>query len=60
MRDEFTEMMQSLSRIEAKLDAVKERNDEHGVRLATLEKRFWTGVGAMFISIAAYIKTLFQ
>jgi hypothetical protein len=60
MRDEFTEMMQSLSRIEAKLDSVKERNDEHGVRLATLEKKFWTGIGAMFISIAAYIKTLFQ
>ncbi len=60
MRDDFTQMMQSLSRIEAKLDAVKEKNDEHGQRLATLEKRFWTGVGAMFISIAAYIKTLFQ
>lgn len=60
MDDNVTKMMQSLSRIEAKLDAVKERNDDHGVRLGTLEKRFWTGVGAMFISIAAYVKTLFQ
>ena len=60
MDDKVTQMMQSLSRIEAKLDAVKERNDDHGTRLGTLEKRFWTGVGAMFISIAAYIKTLFQ
>lgn len=55
-----SEMMQALGRIEGKLDAVVKQGDDHHARLGTLEKRFWTGVGAMFISIAAYVKTLFQ
>lgn len=60
MTEEIAQMMRSLSRIEAKLDALKERTDDHQVRLGTMEKKFWTGVGAMFISIAAYVKTLFH
>ena len=55
-----SDMMQALGRIEGKLDAVVKQGDDHNARLGTLEKRFWTGVGAMFISIAAYVKTLFH
>lgn len=57
--DKLNEIARAVARIETKLDAHKERLDSHGSRIGTLEKKFWTALGAFFLSIATYVKSLF-
>jgi chromosome segregation ATPase len=57
--DKINEIANAVARIETKLDAHKERLDDSASRIHTLERKFWTALGAFFLSIATYIKSLF-
>ena len=59
MKDPITEILEAIARVETKIDHHNERLGEYGKRITSLEKKWWTSLGAIVLSAITYIKTLF-
>ena len=53
-------ILQSVARIETKIDHHQEKINDHQRRINGMEKKWWTTLGAFALSIGAYIKSMFQ
>ncbi len=54
------EIIERLTRIEAKTDVLIEQKHDHEKRVRNLEKKWYTSVGALFIALASFFKSLFH
>tara|TARA_R110002074_G_scaffold122882_1_gene257984 strand:+ start:240 stop:422 length:183 start_codon:yes stop_codon:yes gene_type:complete len=59
MNEVEREILDTLARVETKLDFHKEALTEYNQRIASLERKFWATLGAAILSVAAYLKSLF-
>jgi hypothetical protein len=58
MEDKINKLLISNARIEEKLDTFKEEQDRHRDQISTLNKRWYTSLGAFTIAIGSLIKSL--
>lgn len=59
MNEVEKQILDTLARVETKLDFHKEALTEYNQRIASLERKFWATLGAAILSVAAYLKSLF-
>lgn len=60
MSESEQRIMEALARLETKLDFHKEAIEKYEERIARLERKMWTSLGAALLAITAYIKSLFE
>jgi len=53
-------MERAITRIETKLDYLKENNDDFDKRISNLERKYWTALGAFALSVLSWLKTMFN
>lgn len=53
--DEVRDILNALARVETKLDFHKETLDAYERRLASLEKKYWTTLGAAMLSLLSMV-----
>ena len=53
-------ILQSVARIETKLDHHAEKIADHSGRIGTMEKKWWTTLGAFVLSLGAYLRSMFS
>jgi len=58
--DEVRDILNALARVETKLDFHKETLDAYERRLASLERKFWTTLGAAGLSLMALIESMLR
>ncbi len=58
--NETQKILDALARMETKIDFHKAALDEYDSRISSLERKFWTSIGAAVLSIGAYLKSLFS
>lgn len=54
------EIIERLTRIESKTDTLLEQKADHEKRVRSLEKKWYTSIGALFIALATFFKSLFH
>lgn len=54
------EIIERLTRIETKTDALLDHKADQEKRIRSLEKKWYTSIGALFIALATFFKSLFH
>jgi septal ring factor EnvC (AmiA/AmiB activator) len=60
MQEQLNKMERAITRIETKLDYLKESNDDFDKRITNLERKYWTALGAFALSVLSWLKTMFN
>lgn len=55
-----SEIIQRLTRIETKTDTLLDHKIDQEKRIRSLEKKWYTSIGALFIALATFFKSLFH
>lgn len=55
---EFTRIITALARIEQKVDGQNEVVKKNQTDIESLQKKWWSGVGAFFLAVSLWIKNL--
>ena len=59
MEQEIKELLVKTARIEENTRQIIKSNDDQEIRIRSLEKKWWSSLGALGIAIAALIKTFY-
>ena len=58
--EKVDKILQSVARIETKLDHHAEKIADHSGRIGAMEKKWWTTLGAFVLSLGAYLRSMFS
>jgi hypothetical protein len=58
--DKLDKLLAGQSRMEEKIDNLKEKTKDQESRIRSLEKKFWTSLSVFFLGIGTFIEGLFM
>jgi hypothetical protein len=60
VQEQLNKIERAIVRIETKLDNHKEGIDDFDRRITSLERKYWTALGAFALSVISWLKAIFN
>ena len=60
MEEKIDKLIEGQIKIQTKLESMEEKTNDQEKRIRSLETKFWTALGTLFVGIGTFIEGLFM